>query len=293
VAALGPCNLSWVQSRGGPWVSPFMVCLTSRNRRTISIGRNRKRKEMGVPGKRTESRRRVERRERILEAAREIFSHKRYNEVTVALITSEVGIAKGTFYLYFHSKEDLFLEVIRDAGLRLRRAVAEVAADIDDPLEKIRASVPVIFDIYRQEASLYQAIFQQASFLESERYEEYVALYDPIAKDFQNTIEEGVRRGIFKVGNPKVLSHGVFGFLASLIHQWLLLESEGGAPEGYLEEMSDTVNRFFSFGLTGESFLRPGALNDRMQDVYRHQLDEVRQLQGELERLEKTLLTFT
>jgi AcrR family transcriptional regulator len=245
-----------------------------------------------LAGKEGESQRREERRERILDAAREIFSRKRYNEVTVALITSEVGIAKGTFYLYFHSKEDLFLEVMRNAGQRLRRAVTEAAVGVDDPLEKVRVSVPVIFDIYRREASLYQAIFQQASFLDSERYDEYFALYEPIANDFQMTIEEGIRRGVFKVDNPRMLSHGVFGFLASLIHQWLLLESEGGAPEGYLEEMSDMVIRFFSFGLAGESFPKPEALSDRQRGVYHRQLDEVRQLRGELEQLEETLRAF-
>jgi AcrR family transcriptional regulator len=246
-----------------------------------------------LSGGKKEFNRREERRQSILEAARDIFSHKRYNEVTVALITSEVGIAKGTFYLYFHSKEDLFLEVIRDAGHRLRRAVADAVAGLDDPLEKVKASVPVLFDICRREASLYQAIFQQASFLESKRYDEYNALYEPIARDFQMVIEEGVRRGIFKVGNPRVLSHGVFGFLASVIHQWLLLEAGDGAPEGYLEEMSETVSRFFCFGLTGESFPQPGALNDRMRGVYRGQLEEVRLLRGELDRLEKTLKALT
>ncbi len=125
--------------------------------------------------------------------------------------------------------------------------------------------------------------------MESDRYEEYFALYDPIAKDFQRTIEEGIRRGVFKAGNPQILSHGVFGFLSSLIHQWLLLESKGGAPKGYLEEMSDTVSRFFSFGLTGESFPHPRALSDSQRGVYRSQLDEVHQLQGELKGLEETL----
>lgn len=246
-----------------------------------------------MAGEKVESRRRGERRERILEAAREVFSRRSYNEVTVAHITSEVGIAKGTFYLYFKSKEELFLEVIRDAGQRLRRAVGEAVAEVDDPLERVRVSVPVIFDICRREAGLYLAIFQQASFLESERYEEYNSLYEPIARDFQATIEEGVRQGVFKAGDPRVLSHGVFGFLAGLIHQWLLLESAGGAPEGYLEGMSETVGRFFCYGLTGESFPRPGELGDRMRGMYRRQLEEIGEVQRELARLEKVLQSYT
>jgi AcrR family transcriptional regulator len=233
--------------------------------------------------------RREERRRHILEVAREAFSNQGYNEVTVALITDRAGIAKGTFYLYFASKEDLFLEVIRDAVNRLRRTVADAVSGVDNPLEKIRVSVPVIFDICRREAGLYLVIFQQASFLESERYEEYNALYDPIAGDFQATIEEGMRSGVFTVGDPQIISHGVFGFLASLIHQWLLLESGGGAPDGHMHKMSETVSRFFNYGLVGGSFPLPGELSDDQRRLCRLQLLEVQRLMGELAAVEKAL----
>ena len=237
--------------------------------------------------------RRGDRREQILEAAREVFSRKGYNEVTVADITARAGIAKGTLYLYFRGKEDLFLEVIRDAVHRLRLALGEAVGEVDDPLERVRVSVPVIFDFCRREAGLYLAIFLRSSFLPSERQREYNALYEPLARDFQRTIEEGVRRGIFKVGDPEVISHGVFGFLASLIYQWLFLESAGGAPVGYAEEMSETISRFFRYGLVGEAFPEPGEISESLRAQYRHQLEEVRDWQRELIRLEKMLRSYT
>ena len=246
-----------------------------------------------MAAKKESSSRRGDRKEQILEAAREVFSHKGYNEVTVADITSGAGIAKGTLYLYFHGKEDLFLEVIRDAVHRLRLALGEAVGEVDDPLERVRVSVPVIFDFCRREAGLYLAIFQQASFLQSERQKEYNALYEPLAKDFQRTIEEGMRRGIFKAGDPEVISHGVFGFLASLIYQWLLLESADGAPEGYAEEMPDTTARFFCYGLVGEAIIGPGELSEGLRAQCRHQLQEIRDWQQELVRLEKILKPYT
>lgn len=245
-----------------------------------------------MAGKKRETNRQ-QRREHIVAKAREVFSGKSYKEVTVANITSEAGIAKGTFYLYFDSKEDLFLEVIRDAVLRLRRAVAEAVGQVDDPMEKVRAAVPVVFDICRREAGLYLAIFQQASFLESGRYEEYNAAYDPIAKDFQMTIEEGMKRGVFKAGDPEIIAHGVFGFMASLIHQWLLLEFSGGAPRGYLEEMSETVGRFFCYGLAGEPFPQPGQMEGSIRAQYARELQDIQERQRELAHLEKILRSLT
>lgn len=235
------------------------------------------------------TRRRGERKEDILEVAREAFSRRGYNEVTLSLITREAGIARGTFYLYFHSKEELFLEVIRDAAQRLRRELGEVLAGVDDPLERVRISVPVIFESCRREAGLYLAIFQRAFSLDSERLEEYNALFEPLARDFQATIEDGVRRGLFRSGDPQVLSHGVFGFLSSLVHHWLLLESQGGAPPGYLEQMAETVGRFFAYGLAGEPFPKPGEASERVRALFRRQLEEIRDLRRELARLEEVL----
>jgi len=211
----------------------------------------------------------------------------------VADITSQAGIAKGTLYLYFEGKEELFLEVIRDAVRRLRLALGEAVGELDDPLERIKVSVPVILDFCHRQAGLYLAIFQQASFLQSERQEEYNALYEPLAGDFRKTIEEGMRRGIFKVDDPGVISHGVFGFLASLIYQWLLLESAGVGYEGYAERIQEAIGRFFCYGLVGESLPAPGELDEELRARCRGQLEEIREWRRELQRLEKILEPYT
>lgn len=297
MAALDPgAALARVAARGAmtaavhPGPARFHAAHIERNAAPPARGSGR-RGEMGKTGENTRPRRRGERKYDILSAAREAFSRKSYNEVTIALITSEVGIAKGTFYLYYHSKEDLFLEVIRDAAQRLRLALGAALEGLDDPLERVRVSVPVIFETCRREAGLYLAIFQRASFLDSEKLEEYNRLFEPLANDFQHTIEDGVRRGVFTTGNAEVLSHGVFGFLSSLIYRWLLLESAGGAPEGSFEEMAETVQRFFCFGLAGESFPRAGELGERRREMLERHLEEIRGLRQDLARMEGFLGT--
>jgi AcrR family transcriptional regulator len=53
-----------------------------------------------------------ERREQILEASAEVFSRKGYRMASVSDIVEEAGIGRGTFYLYFDSKKEIFLELI-------------------------------------------------------------------------------------------------------------------------------------------------------------------------------------
>jgi TetR/AcrR family fatty acid metabolism transcriptional regulator len=63
----------------------------------------------------------------ILDAARTVFSRCGYDGAAVGDVASEAGVAKGTLYLYFKSKEELYLEALaRDLGNVAHRARAEM-----------------------------------------------------------------------------------------------------------------------------------------------------------------------
>ena len=55
----------------------------------------------------------AEKQEKLLEAATREFSHKPFNEASINQIIKETGIPRGSFYMYFQDKEDLFLYLIK------------------------------------------------------------------------------------------------------------------------------------------------------------------------------------
>ena len=55
----------------------------------------------------------AEKQEKLLEAATREFSHKPFNEASINQIIKEAGIPRGSFYMYFQDKEDLFLYLIK------------------------------------------------------------------------------------------------------------------------------------------------------------------------------------
>jgi AcrR family transcriptional regulator len=61
------------------------------------------------------------RREAILDAAEQLFSEQRFVELHMSRIAKELGLAKGTLYLYFPSKEGLFLAVVERGSLHVPR----------------------------------------------------------------------------------------------------------------------------------------------------------------------------
>jgi AcrR family transcriptional regulator len=82
-------------------------------------------------------RRRAERREAILAAAKTVFRDKGYHQASVHDIIDEARIARGTFYLYFTSKQELFGELIDDFLARVRGEVRRISLDPgDDPPRK-------------------------------------------------------------------------------------------------------------------------------------------------------------
>lgn len=82
-----------------------------------------------------------ERRAQLIAYATGLFATKGYHPSSVAEIVEGVGVGKGVFYWYFSSKEELFVEILRDAQTDMRRRQQRAISDLDDPLERLAAGV--------------------------------------------------------------------------------------------------------------------------------------------------------
>jgi AcrR family transcriptional regulator len=246
------------------------------------------RQDRRPPRKKGEALARSDKKGLLLEAAREVFSRKNFHDATIADITGEAGVGKGTFYLYFANKEELFREVVKDGVRRLRRALGASLEGVDDPEERVRRAVPVIFEFCRAEAGLYLVIFRETALIEMQDPGKYDAFYQPLVRDFMGVIEEGIRRGDFAVRNPEVVAYGMIGLMSSLIYHWLLTEARGDTPPGYPEEMVETLADFCCRGLVGISLPRRGNPGEKDRALLRRQLAELEERRRELERLERS-----
>ena len=80
---------------------------------------------------------RIEKRDRITEAAISVFAEKGYTSARVADVARKAGVADGTIYLYFRNKEDLLLSIFEEKMGMLLDELADALAGIDDPLHFI------------------------------------------------------------------------------------------------------------------------------------------------------------
>ncbi|HXD31264.1 MAG TPA: TetR/AcrR family transcriptional regulator [Pyrinomonadaceae bacterium] len=181
----------------------------------------------------------------ILRAAIRVFAHNGYFNSKVADIAREAGVADGTVYLYFKSKEEI-LHSIFDRSME--EAIAEgrkQLQNITDPREKLRRiallhlerlgsdrELAVVFQVELRGSTKFMEEFSAAGFAE------YLGV-------IRSTIEEGQRAGLFrKELNAKVAAKVLFGALDEMATNWILSRKRYKLPP-----MVDTVLDIFCNGV--------------------------------------------
>src|SRR5207247_7678460 len=79
----------------------------------------------------------------ILEAARKVFAKKGFSDATVDDIANAAGVAKGTGYLYYNSKRDVYFAALKFGIEQMYAALADELKRVSTPQEELRALIGV------------------------------------------------------------------------------------------------------------------------------------------------------
>ena len=121
---------------------------------------------------------------KLLEAAASEFGERGYHEAAITGITQRAGVALGTFYTYFDSKEALFRALVRDMSQTTRAHVAEAVRHAPDRLAAERLGLEAFIGFVRRHPELYR-IIEEAQFVAEDVYREHY-----------RTFAEGYSRGL-------------------------------------------------------------------------------------------------
>jgi AcrR family transcriptional regulator len=120
--------------------------------------------------------RRSERRQRIIEAAARLFAQLGFTGCEMERVATELGIAKGTLYLYFPGKQDLFFACV-DLGMQqMQLAVREAAATAIEPFDRIARAIRAYLAFFDEHPHYVELLIQErANFKDRKRptYFEY------------------------------------------------------------------------------------------------------------------------
>jgi len=173
-----------------------------------------------------------EKRQRIIDAAIQVFAHDGISNGKIATIAAKAGIGKGTVYEYFGSKEDIFAAVFKDFFDQMMAGYAQLIDAPMDPVKKIELVFDYSYDYldllmkdkHGQDWLIFLEIFLQGFRDEFKGIGKlsFSAVLREMYDIFKPIIEEGIQAGVFRQLDPDYVTFILFTALDGLsIHYFL------------------------------------------------------------------------
>lgn len=188
-------------------------------------------------------------RQAILEAAVRVFGSTGFRDAKIADIASEAGVATGTLYNYFSSKEEIFQSILEDGREQMRARVSECVA-IVEPLERLRSLLRCLLEFLEEHGALF-AIYVQLGTTERHTLRQ---ADDPKDDEFRHLLLGVFEQAIVDAGarmrrdlSPDLLAVMLGGLLNGMIMRWI-----DGQYRTSLRDQSETIVDFFLHGATSK-----------------------------------------
>ncbi|HEX8192245.1 MAG TPA: TetR/AcrR family transcriptional regulator [Allosphingosinicella sp.] len=144
---------------------------------------------------------------RLIEAAAQEFGERGFHEAAITGITQRAGVALGTFYTYFQSKEEVFRALVRDMSDATRAHVAEAARGAPDRLTAERRGLAAFIAFTRERPELYR-IIEEAQFVAQDEYRRH---YLTFAEGYRRNLSAARSRGEIAEGPDELRAWALIG----------------------------------------------------------------------------------
>ncbi|MFS0738045.1 TetR/AcrR family transcriptional regulator [Sphingomonas sp. 1P06PA] len=174
----------------------------------------------------------------ILDAAAAEFGEKGFHDASISAITARAGVAIGSFYTYFDSKEAVFTALVRDLSGQVRDYVAPRLATVADGLAREETALATFIAFARTHKEIYR-IIDESEFVDPTSYREH---YTSTAERIRSRLEAAAARGEISPGAQDVRAWAIMGmnvFLGLRYGVW----GEELDPESVAEVAGDLLRR--------------------------------------------------
>lgn len=151
-------------------------------------------------------------RDRLLQAAEIEFGERGFHDASVSGITLSAGVALGTFYTYFESKEEIYRALVGYMSHRVRSWISERVADSPDRVSAERDGLQAYLEFVREHPGLYR-IIAEAEFVANDAYVEH---YNSIAHAYTVNLTSANERDEIREGDFEVWSWAIMGMMVFL-----------------------------------------------------------------------------
>lgn len=163
----------------------------------------------------------------LLDAAAAEFGEKGFHESSIVSITARAGIALGSFYTYFESKEALFRALVTDMSERVRDAVAPALSTAADPIDREGVALAAFLRFAREHKEIYR-IIDEAEFVAPEAWN---AHYRTTAKRIVERLREKPASGSAAIDVDEVHGWALMGMNVFLGLRFGVMDDERDLAE--------------------------------------------------------------
>lgn len=178
--------------------------------------------------------------QKLLDAAEKEFGEKGFHDAAITRITEAAGVAMGTFYVHFPSKEAIFRALVDHMGYLTRSFIGERVADAPNRLAAERRGIEAFIEFVRTHRDLYR-IVNEAQFVAPDAYRAY---YEGFAVAYRRRLALAAERGEIRAGDDEQRAWALIGasvFLGQRFGVW-----DDATPASAI---ADGAGDFFENGL--------------------------------------------
>lgn len=158
-------------------------------------------------------------RQKLIDAAEEVFGRDGFHRAGIVDITRTAGVGQGTFYLYFPSKEAIFVELVRQMGHDMRRRLREAASRAPTRAEAEREGLRAFFEFVGRHPGMYR-IVRECEFVDAAEFRRW---YEELAEGYVRGVSQAMDSGEFRRLDPETAAYCLMGmgdFLGMLHVRW-------------------------------------------------------------------------
>jgi len=143
----------------------------------------------------------------ILDAARSEFGERGFHDASISGITRRAGVALGSFYTYFDSKDAVFRALVRDMSDQVRDQVAPALRSATDQIAAERAGLQTFIEFVRNHKEIYR-IIDEAEFVDTASFRTH---YTTTAARIAQRLGAAAERGEVRIDNAEVIAWAIMG----------------------------------------------------------------------------------
>ena len=170
---------------------------------------------------RTERGRKTQR--KLLDAAAIEFGERGFHDASISSITRRAGVALGSFYTYFDSKDAIFRALVLDMSDAVKSAARDAIADETDPLAIERAALGGFLRFASEHKEIYR-IIDEAEFVDPESYR---AHYETIGERIAQRLKDGAQVGVMRSDLGEVEAWALMGMNVFLGLRYAIWNRQG------------------------------------------------------------------